>query len=135
MADPAGEPRSGRRHAISDSGIRRCRPLRTLGQQQGLDVRLDLFQVILHLVNPLVLPGFAGLDLCLGLGPQVLDFCLELRSHGLHLRLELRLDAPYLRPEEASQPEDDGQRSTGLDPVCKHGWRNGHGPSGVARLG
>ena len=38
------------------------RRLPTLGQQQGFDVCLDLLHVILELINPLVLPGFAGLD-------------------------------------------------------------------------
>jgi len=97
------------RPTISGSGPGRCRPLCTLGRKQGFDVCLDIFQVILELINPLVLSGFAGLDLC-----------LELRSH-----------APHLRPQKASQPKDGGQRSTGLDPVCKHGWGNCHGHSGV----
>ena len=92
-----------------------------LGQQQGLDVCPDLFHVVLELlhvvlelVNPLVLPGFTGLDLR-----------LEFRPYGLHLS-----------PQEASQPENSSQRSAGLDPVCKHGGGNGHGVVlGVTRLG
>lgn len=62
-----------------------------------------IFQIILETINSLVLSGFAGLNLC---------------SY-----------APHLNPQEASQPQDRCQRSTGLNPFCKHGWGNCHGHS------
>ncbi len=106
---------------IPSSGLGPGWPLQALGQQQGLDVCLDLLHVVIEFIDPLVLPGFAGLDIG-----------LQLRPHGSHLRSH----GSHLRPEEASQPKNSRQRSAGLDPVCKHGWGNGHGVVlGARRLG